>query len=104
MKLRLLCVGKLTAKFLRQGAEEFAGRAGRYLPLEVVELKEEKGGGKKPDPAFIRDREGERILSRIPPDAYVVALDEKGTGLTSEGLAAELEKHMVQGTSEVVFV
>lgn len=104
VKLRILCVGKLSGKFLRQGVEEFAGRVGRYLPLTEIELKEEKGGGKKADPDFIREREAERILARIPQQAFVVALDEKGKGLSSEELAAELENHMIKGTSELVFI
>lgn len=104
MKLRLICVGKLSETFLRQGAEEFAGRVGRYLPFSLQELKEEKAGGKKADPRFVRDREGERILEKIPSSAFAVILDEKGRSFSSESLAGELERHMVQGTAEVVFV
>lgn len=103
MKLRLLCVGKLTGKFLRQGVEEFSARVNRYLPLTEIELKEEKAG-KKADPDYIREREAERILARIPQQAVVVSLDEKGRALSSEELAGELEKHMVRGTSELVFI
>lgn len=103
MKLRLLCVGKLTGKFLRQGVVEFSGRVNRYLPLTEVELKEEKGG-KKADPDYIREREAERILARIPQQAVVVSLDENGRALSSEELAGELENHMVRGTSELVFI
>lgn len=103
MKLRLLSVGKLSEAFWRQAAETYTERLRRYLPLDQIELKEEKAG-KKADPSYLRDREGERILERIPDQAFVVALDERGRPLTSEELAGQLEGHMVQGTAELVFV
>lgn len=104
MKLRLICVGKLSEPFLRDGVEEYTGRLQRYLPFSCLELKEEKAGGKKADPRLIRELEGERILARIPQDAFVLVLDERGKALTSEGLADLLERHMVHGTTELVAV
>ncbi len=104
MKLRLLCVGKLSESYLREGAEEYIGRIRRYAPLTIQELKEEKGGGKNPDPRYIRDREGERLLEKIGPDAWVIVLDEAGQAQRSEDLAALLERHMVQGTGELVLI
>ncbi|WP_298036281.1 23S rRNA (pseudouridine(1915)-N(3))-methyltransferase RlmH [uncultured Desulfuromonas sp.] len=104
MKLALLCVGKLSAPYLRKGAEDYSGRIRRYLPFREAELKEEKGGGKKADPRYIRDREGERILEKIPRGAFSVVLDEGGKALRSEELAGLIDRHMVQGTPELVFV
>jgi 23S rRNA (pseudouridine1915-N3)-methyltransferase len=100
----LICVGKLSEPFLREGADEYGNRLKRYLPFSTIELKEEKIGGKKADARAIRELEGEKILTKIPPDAFVVVLDERGSGLTSEALAGLLERHMVQGTSELTAV
>lgn len=102
MKLCLLCVGRLSLGYLREGAGDFEGRLKRYAPLRVVELKEEKGG--KQDPAYIREQEGRRILDRIPDGSFVVALDERGRSLTSEGLAELLERHMLQATPELTLI
>lgn len=104
MKLRLVCVGKISESYLRVGVDEFTARISRYLPLLVNELKEEKGGGKKSDPRQLREREGERILEKIPAAAFAVVLDERGESVTSEGVAALLDRHMVQGTPEVALV
>ena len=46
MKLRLICVGKLTEAWQRTAAADYAGRIQRYFPLDIVELKEEKGDEK----------------------------------------------------------
>lgn len=104
MKLRLVCVGKVSESCLREGTDAFAARITRYLPLTVSELREEKGGGKKDDHRYLREREGERILEKIPDSAFAVALDERGETFTSEGLAALLERHMVRGTPELVLI
>jgi 23S rRNA (pseudouridine1915-N3)-methyltransferase len=103
VKITLICVGRLSQTFLREGAAEYLARIERYLPFGVIELKEEKGGGKTSS-RTISDREGLRILDRVPRGAHLVVLDERGGSLTSEGLAGELERHMVQGTSDLVFV
>jgi len=104
VKLKLVCVGKLSEAFLRNGVDEYTQRLHRYLPFSCLELKEEKAGGKKADPRIIRALEGERILGRIPPEAFVLILDERGTALTSEGLAELLERHMVRGTPELTAI
>lgn len=104
MKLRLLCVGRMSDAALRAGVEDFAGRLRRYLPLEVTELKEEKVGGRKPDVARIRELEAERLLAKIGAAAFVIALDETGRRMTSEGFARLLEHHMLHATAELVFL
>lgn len=103
MKIRLLCVGRISEAYLRDGIAEFAGRVRRYLPLEIVELREEKGG-KRPDVQRLCDQEGARLLEKIPAGAYVVALDEGGRRLTSETFAGFFEEQMVRSTPEVTFI
>lgn len=94
MKLRLICVGKLAEDWQRQAAEDYAGRLQHYLSLDIVELKEEKGGRKGDVPGLLR-REGERILEKIPPQTFLVALDERGRNLGSEDLAGLLGEEML---------
>lgn len=95
MKLRLVCVGKLSEAWLKQAAEEYAGRLRRHFSLEIVELKEEKGG-RGDLPGLLR-REGERILDKIPEQAFVMVLDERGKQFGSEQLAEKLGEEMLHG-------
>lgn len=104
MKLRVLCIGKLSEPFLREGVDEYNKRLNRYLPFSCLELKEEKVGGKKADVRSIRELEGEKLLAKIPSDAFVVVLDERGNGLTSEGLAELISHQMLHGTAEMTAV
>ena len=103
MKLRLLCVGRLSESYLREGCALFAERVRRYLPLAIEELKEQKAAGRGDLPRAVM-AEGEQLLARIPGGAFVVVLDERGRGLTSTALAGLLEQHMVAGTAEWVLV
>jgi 23S rRNA (pseudouridine1915-N3)-methyltransferase len=103
VKLRLLCVGRLSESYLREGCALFAERVRRYLPLAIEELKEQKAVSRGDLPRAI-GAEGEQLLARIPGGAFVVVLDEHGRGLASTGLAGLLEQHMVAGTHELVLV
>ena len=104
MKLRLLCIGRLSAPWIRSGVEEYGGRISRYLPFETIELREASAGGSKGDIRFGRDDEGGRILQRLSPSAFVVILDEGGKALTTEAWSACLGERMLYGPDEVVLV
>ena len=104
MKLTVLCIGKLSATWLQKGTRDYHDRIRHYLPIVVEELKEIKAGGKKADVQQIRQREGELLLQKVNPSAYVVALDERGKSLDSEGLSRFFGKHMLDGTQEIAFL
>jgi 23S rRNA (pseudouridine1915-N3)-methyltransferase len=96
VKLRLVCVGKLAEAWQREAAADYAGRLQRYFPLEIVELKEEKGGRKGDIPSLLR-REGERILEKVPEQSLLIVLDERGGNISSEQLAEKLGEEMLHG-------
>lgn len=99
MRLKLLWVGKTQESWVRTGIEEYAGRVRRYLPLEILEAREEKGA----QAAAMRERECERLAKLLPKGAKLVLLDERGESMTSPGFAAFLSKNRDQGTQELVF-
>jgi len=103
VKLRLLCVGRLSETYLREGCSLFSERLQHYLPLTVEELKEQKAANRG-DIARAVAIEGEQLLGRIPAGAFVIALDERGKGVSSTQLATLLERHMIDGTAEWVMV
>lgn len=96
MKLRLVCVGKLAEPWQRQAADDYAGRLQRHFTLELIELKEEKGG-RKGDISGLLKREGERLLEKVPGRSFLIALDERGRQFSSEQLAGKLGEQMLHG-------
>ncbi|MDB4913587.1 MAG: Ribosomal large subunit methyltransferase [Gemmatimonadetes bacterium] len=82
----IAAVGKPRDRHLAAAIEEYETRAARYWPLEVVEVREASTRGTSPEQT--REREGERLLERLPPAAAVVVCDERGDRLTSADFAA----------------
>lgn len=70
---------------LADAAAEYERRVGRYVRLEVVEVKDEPFQHRSP--AEVLAREGERIAARVGDDRFVV-FDRTGTAVDSEGFAA----------------
>ena len=106
MKIELICVGKLKEKYLVQAIDEYSKRISRYCKLNVIELADEKtpDNASEKEELMIKDKEGEKILSKISDSAYVVALDLQGKMLSSEELANFMADCGVRGNSHIVFV
>jgi len=106
MNIKIACVGKLKEKFYVDALGEFSRRLSRYAKVEVAQVADEPAG-ETLSPAQreqVLQREGERLLGRIKPTEYVIALCIGGKRLTSEGLAAHLEGLMGSGRSDITFV
>lgn len=104
MRALLLCVGRLKEAYLQDACGEYLKRLGRYANLELVELKDEPEPA-APSPALQRrvlEAEGARILQRIHPEDYVVALAIQGQSYDSLGLARHLAQLEQRG--RLVFV
>jgi 23S rRNA (pseudouridine1915-N3)-methyltransferase len=99
VKLRVLWVGKTQEEWVRCGIDEYAGRIKRYLPLEISEVREEKGTVAEQ----LRLKEGERLLKTLPKGTRLVLLDETGEQFTSTGFAAFLGRERDTGTQELAF-
>lgn len=106
MRITVLCVGRIKEKFFSQAVEEYSKRLSRYCKLEIVEVADEKTPEEAGERLVeqIKDKEGERLLSHIRDGNYVIALAIEGKELSSEALAARLDRLGVEGTSHIVFV
>ncbi len=103
MKIKTIFVGKLQDRYLKEGIETYRDRISRYSQIELVEVEDEAVTAKA-DQGKIKGIEAERIIKRVSPDSLLVALDEKGKGLSSEGLAGFIQKAMDSGIKEISFV
>jgi 23S rRNA (pseudouridine1915-N3)-methyltransferase len=99
MRISLLCVGRLSLPCMNEGCTVFAERLKRYLPLSIIEIKEHKTGRKQDLPRIVAT-EGDHLEQRIPAGSFVIALDQKGRGLSSEQLAALMQDHMLRSIPE----
>ena len=106
MKITLITVGKIKEKYFTDAIAEYSKRLSRYCKLEIVEVPDEKtpDGASEALENQIKEKEGEKILSKIADGAYVVALAIEGKHMDSEELAEKMEKWNVSGISHLVFI
>jgi len=103
MKIKIIALGKIKEKFLKDGIDEFLKRLTPYTSLEIIELS----------PIEIKDEnltqkaleeEGINILSHIKEDSFVITLEIQGKQLSSEELAQKINQITISGVSELVFI
>ncbi len=103
MNIKIIALGKIKEKFLKNGIDEFLKRLTPYTSIEIVEL----------NPIEIRDenltektllQEGNKILSLIKKESFVVTLEIEGKQFSSEEFAKKLEEISNFGTNEIIFI
>ncbi|MFG6146817.1 23S rRNA (pseudouridine(1915)-N(3))-methyltransferase RlmH [Halobacillus sp. B23F22_1] len=106
MKITIVTVGKLKEKYLKQGIDEYIKRLTPYAKVEIIEVPDEKAPENLSEAQMleVKQKEGERILSKIQQDTYVITLEIEGKQLTSEKLAKQLDDLATYGKSKVAFV
>lgn len=106
MSIRLIVVGKLKEKYLRQGVSEYQKRLQGYTKLKIEEVKDQptKENSSEKEDEQLRIKEGEAILSKIKERDYVYLLDIEGKMLDSVQFAKHIEQRRIQGQSQLVFV
>jgi 23S rRNA (pseudouridine1915-N3)-methyltransferase len=106
VNISIVTVGKLKEKYLKQGIDEYLKRLSSYAKVEIIELPDEKAPETLSETEMqqIKDKEGERILAKISPDAHVIALAIQGKMKSSEELAERLDKLATYGKSKITFV
>jgi len=106
MKISIISVGKLKEKYLQQGIQEYIKRLGPYASIEIQEVPDEKAPENLSEAQMldVKQKEGERILSKIGQDTYVITLEIEGKMITSEKLADQLDQLATYGKSKVAFV
>ena len=106
MKITICCVGKIKEKFYSQAIEEYSKRLSKYCKLEIKEAADEKTPDRASDTVnrMIKEKEGDRLLSFIKDDSYVIALAIDGKMLDSVELSEKIDNLMLSGKSDIVFV
>ncbi|MEC1478881.1 23S rRNA (pseudouridine(1915)-N(3))-methyltransferase RlmH [Bacillus haynesii] len=106
MNISIVAIGKLKEKYLKQGIDEYIKRLSAYAKVDIIELPDEKAPENLSDQdmKIVKEKEGERILSKISPDAHVIALAIEGKMKSSEELADNMDRLATYGKSKVTFV
>ena len=106
MRIRIIAVGKIKEKYIRDGIKEYIKRLSRYCSIEIVEVEDERAPENLTDREIdiIKGKEGKRIISKISSNSYIIPLDIKGKQMSSEELAGKMEDLMIDGINDLTFI
>lgn len=90
----LRVIGKAQTAWQREALEEYQTRLAPYANVQIIECAEGHQGSAKPDEEKTRAREAESLLASLPPNAYLIALDENGKNLSSSTLATTIKEYL----------
>ena len=101
MKLLIVAVGQRLPDWAQTAWDDYAKRFPPELKVELKAVKTEPRGSKTLESLYAAERE--RIEAAIPRGCRIVALDERGTNLTTKALADKL-KHWQLEADDVALV
>jgi len=106
MQIDIIAVGKIKENYIQKGLQEYLKRLGPYVRLGIIEVSDEKTpvNTSFAEEKEIRQKEGIKILAKVKPDSFVIALEINGVSLTSEAFAKKIEQLMVDGRSHLTFI
>ena len=94
MKLLIVAVGQRIPDWAQTAWDDYAKRFPFELKVELKAVKTEPRGSKTLETLFAAERQ--RIEDAIPKGCRIVALDERGTNLTTKALASRLRNWQLE--------
>lgn len=93
-------------KWMQEGAQEYLKRIQAYDKIEMIEVADEKApeSNSAAENEQVKKKEGERLLSRIKEDEYVILLDLAGKTMDSVQLSEKIQDLYTSGRSKIAFV
>ena len=106
MNVTLIDVGKNKEKFFREAVDEYSKRLSKFCKLNIIEVEDEETPASSSDSfdTQIKDKEGERILKKIPSSAFVFTLEIDGKKYDSVSFSRKIENLCITGNSHICFI
>lgn len=103
MKISLWYIGKNKQAFIQEGIEFYNQKIKHYTKFEIKEFSKIKVG-KNDDAAKHKKIEAEYLLSKIPPNTFLVLLDENGKKFDSVGFSKWVEGQLASMSKDIIFL
>ncbi|ETO41057.1 methyltransferase RlmH ybeA [Fructilactobacillus florum 8D] len=106
MNIKLAVVGKIKEKYFQAAIQEYQKRMGRFCDFQIMQVPDQKAPENlsAAEKQQVMEQEGIRLLTKIKPRDYVIALVIKGKQYSSEELAATIKDLTTYGHSDLTFV
>ena len=97
--IKIVCVGKIKEKYLKDAITEYQKRISKYTKLNIIEVKDYDYD----DVNKVLQEEKEQIEKHIDSKDYLITLEIEGKQITSEELAKTLDNTLTIN-SNITFV
>lgn len=91
MKFLVISVGTVKKPYISQGIDDYVKRIKRYIPLDLISVKDETLSTKMPRGDVLK-KEGAGIEAKLKDGDYIITLVDSGKGFTSKGFSETLER------------
>ena len=97
--IKLITVGKIKEKYLKDAILEYTKRISKYTKLEIIELPDYDYDNKQ----IVLEKEKDNIIKHINPRDYVITMQIEGKNISSEDFADKIDKVFVTNPN-IVFI
>ena len=101
MNIKIITVGKLKEKYLRDGVQEYVKRLGAYARVDLIEVTDEKipNNPSLAEEALVKSKEGRKILDHVKQNDFMILLDVASREMDSVAFSqyivdGYLQKHL----------
>ncbi len=101
MKLCIRAVGRSSCRWATLATEQYAPRIQHSFALRQEWVKTQAFKG---DAEHVKQQEGKRLLKGLSARERLIALDERGLAVDTQGFSKLIGDLQLQGVTEVVFV
>ena len=102
MRLTIVAVGLKVPDWVQTAYDDYAKRFPPEIRVELKAVKTEPRASKTLDTLLLAEKS--RIEAAIPRGTHIVALDERGTNVTTVGLAERLKTWQLSGNDVAVVI
>lgn len=97
--IKLITVGKIKEKYLKDAILEYTKRISKYTKLEIIELQDYDYDNKQ----IVLEKEKENIIKHINSRDYVITMQIEGKNISSEDFADKIDKVFVTNPN-IIFI
>lgn len=103
MNIKIIAVGKIKEKYLKDAISEYTKRLSSFCSLSVIEVPAEDIFDESLAEKY-KEIEAEKILSHIKKESFVITLEIGGKSLSSEEFASKIKNISYSGINETIFI
>lgn len=93
--IKIICVGKIKEKYLRDAIYEYEKRLSKYTKMDIIEVPDQVNN--------VLEKEKDLIMKHINSKDYIITLEIEGQNITSLELAKKLDKIYITN-SNITFI